>query len=387
MKRTSLSIFALAVAASVIPAFVAPGTASAAEPWFGAPANPAYFGGLANGEGSQTVASGDFDGDGKQDVAVSNFLDAVVIFHGNGDGTLTKTQEVKTGLVATGATAGDLTGDGRPDLVVTNGIGTVSVLVNDGHGQFRKATDLQGAGVPGGIAPVGSVIADFDGDGINDIAIDNLIAAPYGITLVRGHGDGTFDPPRQVLAGIFRSIILVGDLNHDGAVDLVTADAGQPWLLYSLINDGHGNFDTRIDTFTHLTAEDMKLVDVDGDGNLDVVSANAFTFGFSVFRGHGDGTFDLWPTEVLTGFAPTGIEAADFDGDGKVDIGVLDYLPGTVKIYRNNGNLNFSYVEEHQAATGGQALFAVDLHGTGRPDLLAMSSFDAQIAILPNRTR
>jgi len=173
-------------------------------------------------------AVGDFNGDGKLDLAVagSNIQNdsGVLVFLGNGDGTF------QPGVIytATGLSAAvaDINGDGKLDII-TDG---VSVLLGNGDGTFKS-----GGGVPinGNSAPL---LGDFNGDGKLDIAV--LASNPNQIDLLLGNGDGTFQNPTQVAADNAITLAM-GDFNGDGKLDLV----GMSEYLQSPINLSPANLD------------------------------------------------------------------------------------------------------------------------------------------------
>ena len=146
----------------------------------------------ATSEYPYSVAVGDFNGDGKIDLAVSGYQDSVVnILLGNGDGTFKAHVDYRTGISPAIVATADINQDGKLDLVTVNysngNTGTVSVLLGKGDGTFRSHVDSTV-----GLGPDGLAIGDFNGDGIPDLAVANLIGNTMSVLL--GKGDGTFQP-------------------------------------------------------------------------------------------------------------------------------------------------------------------------------------------------
>lgn len=185
----------------------------------------------------QEVAVGDFNGDGVPDlaVAVDAYADgvpgSVAILLGNGDGTFTlQAATPATGDTPLSIAVGDLNGDGILDLAVSNGYdnttqtwGTVTVLLGAGDGTFTPTAVSPAVGsLPSSIA-----VADFNGDGIPDLATTN--AGSNTVSVLLGNGDGTFAAPLNPAAGTDPCFIAVGDFNGDGLADFAASDCYTPF--------------------------------------------------------------------------------------------------------------------------------------------------------------
>ncbi len=195
----------------------------------------------STGAGSASfVAVGDFNNDGAPDLAVANAgtQDSVSILLGNGDGTFQAPAIYASGgAFAYSVAVGDLNGDGIPDLAVANGCatfsnltcsstGSVGVLLGNGDGTFQPAVSYGS----GGNEANSVAVADFDGDGILDLAVGNLSPATGNssagvLSLLLGNGDGTFQPAVTFgTAASFASSVVASDLNGDGRPDIAVVN-------------------------------------------------------------------------------------------------------------------------------------------------------------------
>jgi hypothetical protein len=193
----------------------------------------------STGTGSASfVAVGDFNNDGAPDLAVANAgTDSVSILLGNGDGTFQSSAIYASGgAFAYSVAVGDLNGDGIPDLAVANGCatfssltcssaGSVGVLLGNGDGTFQPPVSYGS----GGNQASSVAIADFDGDGILDLAVGNLGPATGGtagvLSLLLGNGDGTFQPAVTFgTAASYASSVVASDFNGDGQPDIAVVN-------------------------------------------------------------------------------------------------------------------------------------------------------------------
>jgi hypothetical protein len=165
------------------------------------------------------VAIGDLNGDGKPDLAVTNYLSSTVsVLLGNGNGTFGPKIVFGTGSGPHSVAIGDLNGDGKPDLAVTNYVSyTVSVLLGNGNGTFGPKTDFGT-----GLEPNSVAIGDLNGDGKPDLAVANYYSNAVSVHL--GDGNGAFGPKTDFGSGSNPVSVAIGDLNGDGKLDLAVAN-------------------------------------------------------------------------------------------------------------------------------------------------------------------
>ncbi|MGZ5436785.1 MAG: beta strand repeat-containing protein, partial [Pyrinomonadaceae bacterium] len=166
-----------------------------------------------------SVAIGDFNNDGKQDIAAANSgSDAVSIRLGDGLGGFSGTTEVSVGTYARSVAIGDFNNDGKQDFAAATAFGaSVSIRLGDGSGGFSGTTNVSVGSNPYSVA-----IGDFNNDGKQDIAAANLSSNTVPIRL--GNGDGTFTGATNVSVGSYPRSVAIGDFNSDGKQDLAVAN-------------------------------------------------------------------------------------------------------------------------------------------------------------------
>ncbi|HEY6290007.1 MAG TPA: FG-GAP-like repeat-containing protein [Terriglobia bacterium] len=323
----------------------------------------------SGGEASSIVTA-DFNGDGKLDLAVANGLEGTVsILVGNGDGTF----QAHFDYPANGAsalTAGDFNGDGKPDLATTtswNNAMVVNVLINNGDGTFKSPVTYTIGGIGAGIAT-----ADLNGDG----RLDLVVSIGGSIAVLLGNGDGTFQAPVDYPAGTTSSgLPVIADFNGDGKLDVaLPSDLG----ISVLPGNGDGTFQAALN-YNGLYNVMISAGDYNGDGKLDLAAVT--TTATAVLIGHGDGTFATSPTSypIASSDAPGQVVVADFNGDGKLDFAATSNL--VVSVLLGNGDGTFQPHLDLNTGSQAGALAAADFNGDGKPDLAVLHQLDNTVAI------
>lgn len=366
---------------------------------------------------------GDFNGDGRQDLAVASesyfggethgYLSVLL---GSADGGFTAASGSPVSLGGSNGflTVGDFNGDGVPDLVLSDRASSdVVVLLGRGDGTFMPPPGLQTA--LGQSPDFSAAVGDFNGDGKPDLAVPtqgNMVA------ILLGRGDGTFTqaPGSPVSLGIPSFAqgccsVATGDFNGDGRLDLAVSaiDNNEKASLSVLLGHGDGTFTAAKGSPIALNdgavPGHVTVADLNGDGKPDIAVAGDPFSSVSVFLGQGDGTFTPAPESpiILPGGAyGTGSAVSDFNSDGKPDLAFTTSLAGGLWVALGDGIGGFSFAKGSPfpgprlglfpalAAVGnfgGRVGLVVDLYPVGQSDgavdvLLAPLTSDPPAAAL-----
>jgi hypothetical protein len=304
---------------------------------------------LTAGRDPEALALADLDGDGSIDIVTANsYGDDISTFLGHGDGTFGAATDFPVGRAPASILAVDLNGDGHVDVATTNGglahgeeeeipgSGDITVLLGRGNGAMKTATDYAAGDVPMGLA-----VADLDGDG----AVELVTVDRHASRLIVLFGDGKGAFPTEARVSIpdlmLSRRLSIDDVNGDGIADVLVPDegTGRVWVLV-------GRGDARFEAPASYPTDGIEAVavttgDPNGDGRLDMATANGFpAHDVSVLLGTGKGVFGD-PRTFGTGYAPHSIVAIDVNGDGNLDLVTGDVGDSTATVLLGVGDGTF----------------------------------------------
>ncbi len=297
-----------------------------------------------------SIASGDFNGDGFADVVESNCCgddtEGITVFLSNPDGSLQPGVNYGTGGRLEWVTVGDFNGDGKLDIAATDGNdASVFIFTGTGNGGF-----IQGpAYSSGGSFPAGIAAATFGSDTATDLVVLN--ADSSNVDILTNDGTGGFTPGVAIGLNAYGYELVATDLNGDTFPDLAIAEFGSGQVGVLLWDSATSAFDTpEVDYAVGGEAYGIAAADVTGDGNVDLI-ATVDNGGqdIALLTGNGDGSFNLASSLTDTLLAstlqnttfdtpwPSEIQVTDVDGDGIPDLVYTNSEYSTVGVLFGTG--------------------------------------------------
>jgi len=274
------------------------------------------------------IAVADFDNDGLADIAVAvTGSKNLRILRGAGNGEFADVMEIDAGgsgakSYSDALAVGDLNGDGNVDVAVNiRLIHKVAVLLGDGTGGFAKPALYKV-----GKRPRALTIGDFNGDGIPDIAVANsdLGGTPNrgNTSVLFGRPDGTFDKAETLRSGPNSISVSMADFNNDGLVDLAIASMDSA-TVNVFTSDGNGSFNPPLPVRVAQRPFNVIAADFNDDGNPDLAVVDIKSNNIGILTGDGNGQFTA-PEYFAVGSSPRAAVSADFNNDGKPDLAIAN---------------------------------------------------------------
>jgi probable HAF family extracellular repeat protein len=331
----------------------------------------------------------DFNNDKHPDIATADSGgNDVTIFMNNGNGTYAAGKKIAVGHNPVGIVAGDFNGDGKVDLAVADqGDNAVHFLIGAGNGTFKFAASGLAAAAPNGIAAF-----NFNGDNTTDLVVSDRNTKQ--ITLFLSKKGGGFAPGVTMNVQTLPNAITIADVNGDGFADILVSNSGgngstTHGSVSILLGNGKGGFGAA-SSFPDLTGPaSLTTADFDGDGSVDIITANPGNTSAAILFGDGKGHFSPG-AKLNPGTTPQAVVAGDFNGDGIVDLAAADAGTGAsankIAVSTGKGDGTFAAPLNLTAGTTPQAVAAADVNGDGKLDLIAVARDSNRVVVLLNTT-
>lgn len=335
------------------------------------------------GQQPSGLAVADFDGNTSLDLAVtSDSPDKVSILFNTGTGTFAAPVSVAlgSGVSPHGVAALDIDDDKDLDLaVVFKDSESVRLLIN-ASGSFTAGALV----ATNGTLPRDLVVGDLDQNGFPDVVTSNRDSNDVSVLL---NAAGVLAPGVTYAAGTDARGLALGHFNSDTFLDLAVA-AHDDRQVSVLLNQGNGTFGAPIalSLGTERRPQGVVAADLDKDGDMDIAtsSSTATLNSVTIFIRTGPGTFAAPASFAVAGVDPDGIAAGDFDGDGEIDLATADQDSALVSVLRNLGGVSFDTAVGLAVGTTPGPLVGADLDGNGARDLVSANRDSNDVSVLIN---
>ncbi|WP_263372791.1 beta strand repeat-containing protein [Granulicella aggregans] len=278
------------------------------------------------------------------------------------------TSPVTVGAIPAAVISGDFNNDGIPDFATANlQDNTISVFFGDGTGAFTQAA---GSPFAVGAGPTALAVADLNADGHLDILSANAVAG--SISILFGNASGGFSAGPNVTVGSGPQSIVAGDFNGDGLPDIAVANVYDSTITV-LINDGSGGFASNPST-TYAVGQNPSWIgaaDFNSDGFLDLAVVNTTSNNVTILKGDGVGGFTPLPGSPFATLSyPVSATVGDFNADGKADLAVVSATGNTLSILLNTGTRLAASGSPYSTGDSPSAIAVSDFNGDGKQDLI-----------------
>ena len=324
------------------------------------------------------VVTGDFNGDGITDLVTLSST-TVSVQLGSGNGVFQAATSYDLGATTTSVVLADVNNDGNLDIVVAAQYGYwVEILLGDGTGNFIAPPS--GSQIVGVEDPSTLAVVDLNHDGNMDIITADPAAGSVNVML--GNGDGSFQGPVGYGAsGGYPTSVALGDFNGDGSPDLAVSNSGGN--IGILLSNGDGTFQTATTLTSLSNGGNLATGSLRANGKVDLIADTGQ--GFQVYLGNNDGTFAA-PVQYSTAYGLQDSTLADINHDGKLDFVALSYGPayvGQMVVMNGKGDGTFSAEADVSIGAVGPGNFALaDVNNDGQTDFLAANYSAGSVSIL-----
>jgi superoxide dismutase len=355
-----------------------------------------------------SVAAADVNGDGWPDLICVNYGDNTIsVFTNDGSGLFGSNATYSVGSLPKSVVAVDVNGDGWVDLVCANhGGSTLSVLTNNRNGGFvlSSSPSTISTGTVGS-GPEMVIAADVNRDGTMDLVTANS-GDDGSLSILTNDGSGGFKLASvlSLPSGLWTFSVAAADVNGDGWVDLICPNSynsvSNGNTLSVFTNNGSGGFALSSTPTVGINPNSVIAADVNGDGRVDLICASIgdsmadYPLSITVLTNTGSGTFvsnatynvNLGEVAVDPYTGSSLITAADYNGDGKVDIICVDYESSHLVIYTNSGSGSFQLRSSTPASLHPWSVLTADVNGDGKLDVVYVQLYFNNLVVLTNST-
>lgn len=328
---------------------------------------------VSTGDAPQSVAIGDFNNDGNQDLVVANrFSNNASIRLGNGLGGFYGTTDVSVPASAWSVAIGDFNNDGNQDFACATSAfpASVSIRLGDGLRGFVAAADVSPAHNPYNIA-----VGDFNNDGNQDLACADA-NYPGSVSIRLGDGLGGFTGTSSVAVGLNPLSVAIGDFNNDGNQDFASGNWSSNSVFVNL-GDGLGGFSRSAIVGTNHPIS-VAIGDFNHDGNQDFLAAQQAAV--SIHLGNGLGNFSGF-TNVSVDDYVAQIALGDFNSDGEEDFATASINENTVSIRFGDGAGGFGGSTNVSVGASPQSVAIGDFNNDGTQDFAAANNGLSTVSI------